>query len=178
MKRFDVGALSIADFVDSFLVCCPECGGCARVTSDSTGRYTRVTDVRLSCPQCHYMGRRAHSGFVTCYSSNSGNFAPGMVGIGALVDAYFHLPLWLQTSCCGDVLWAYNINHLQWLKSFVSATLRTRAQNEHGWSNQSLASRLPKWVKSRNNRPKVLAAIAKLERRMERMHAVWGGEGC
>ena len=78
------------------------------------------------------------------------------------VDWYFHLPLWLQTPCCGEVLWAYNADHLNFLDDFVRATLRENAQTERGWSNQSLRSRLPAWIKATHNRDAVLKGIARL----------------
>ncbi|MGI5171658.1 hypothetical protein ACQEU3_45665 [Spirillospora sp. CA-253888] len=33
-------------------------------------------------------------------------------------------PLWLQRSCCGHVLWAYNVRHLDLLESYAAAKLR------------------------------------------------------
>jgi hypothetical protein len=82
---------------------------------------------------------------------------------GEPVDLYFQYPLWLQTTCCGHTLWAYNLRHLDLLAAFVSAKLReSRRDEKHGWSNQSLYSRLPKWMKSRKNRSTILKTIEKM----------------
>jgi hypothetical protein len=78
--------------------------------------------------------------------------------VGGAEDQYFHLPLWLQTPCCGHILWAYNARHLAFLDEYVQATLRERLTNR----NRSLASRLPLWMKSGQNREDVLAGIARL----------------
>jgi hypothetical protein len=75
-------------------------------------------------------------------------------------DDYFGLPLWLQTECCGRVLWARNEGHLLFLERYVGAQLRERAPNRNG----SLASRLPSWMKQGKNRDEVLACLARLRR--------------
>src|SRR5262249_265980 len=60
---------------------------------------------------------------------------------------HFRLPLWLQVSCCGEILWAFNEDHLAFLEKFIGAQLRERA--EDGWySNHSMTIRLPKWMQS------------------------------
>ena len=76
----------------------------------------------------------------------------------------FHgLDLWLQTMCAGNVLWALDEAHLDFLERYVSATLR-----EQGRGNGSLASRLPRWIKSAENRDAVSAGLARLRRRLPR----------
>ena len=77
-------------------------------------------------------------------------------------DGYFDRPLWMKIPCCGETLWAYNLRHLEFLEEFVSAELRERRQDAHGWSNVSLASRLPKWIQSKKNRKKVIECLKKL----------------
>lgn len=101
------------------------------------------------------------------YSLSLEHYQSGVVCIGAPVDWFFHFPLWLQIPCCSEILWAYNPEHLQFLESYVGALLRERARDEeHGWSNQSLASRLPSWIKSFKNRAGVLKCVEKLKERL------------
>jgi hypothetical protein len=64
----------------------------------------------------------------------------------------------------GKTIWAYNRAHLDALRQFVSAQLRERTVV----ANASLFSRLPAWIKSGRNRKKVLAAIDRLGRRLDR----------
>jgi len=79
-------------------------------------------------------------------------------------DGYFGFDLWLKTSCVGHSLWAFNIKHLEFLESYVSAKLREREEGEKfGWHNSSLASRLPKWIKSSKNREALLKALNELK---------------
>lgn len=75
--------------------------------------------------------------------------------------------LWLVTPCCGEELFAVHETHLAHLESFVGATLRERRRDpEHGWSNQSLDSRLPRWMKDGSNREAVLRGLARLRKRL------------
>ncbi|CAN5499945.1 hypothetical protein BH10ACT3_BH10ACT3_04610 [soil metagenome] len=76
-------------------------------------------------------------------------------------DPMFGLDLWLRAPFRGDLLWAYNAEHLQFLKNYVTARVREREPKQ----NSSLASRLPKWIKSAKNRDDLVAAIEKLEAR-------------
>jgi hypothetical protein len=77
------------------------------------------------------------------------------------------MPLWLVTPCANDVLWAYNLRHLELIESYMAATLRERRQAAtYGWPNSSLVSRLPKWVGAAKNRVQVLKAIARLKARL------------
>jgi hypothetical protein len=84
------------------------------------------------------------------------------ISIGGNFDWYFGLPLWLQISCCRETLWAYNYKHLEFIENYVSANLRERTPN----LNKSVASRLPKWIKSAKNRDEILKAIKKLKSKL------------
>jgi hypothetical protein len=86
------------------------------------------------------------------------------------VDWYFRYPVWLTVACCGETLWAYNREHLDYLESYVSAGLRERTPGEGAPGgtprNRVLSSRLPQWIKSAKNRERILAAIGKLRERL------------
>jgi len=81
---------------------------------------------------------------------------------GASVDWYFRLPLWLQISCCGETLWAYNQKHLEMLENYVAAKLRERTVK----GRNSFLSKLPKWIKSAKNRDEILKGIVKLKKKL------------
>lgn len=157
--RHDATGVFVWTFGDEFLVACPRCAGKASVLPQSRA------DVRLTCASCGLARTWIETSKAIQYGQDAHLFKAGEVSVGAAVDWYFHLKLWLQTPCCGAILWAYNGDHLRWLRAFVSARLRERAHSEgHGWSNQALASRLPKWMTTAKHRAAVLAAIAKIER--------------
>lgn len=77
-------------------------------------------------------------------------------------DPYFGLPLWLQIPVGDKILWAYNYDHLELLKNYVSAKLR-EAQSG---GKYSLTWKLPNFIKVAKNRDKILKAISRLEKKL------------
>ena len=150
-RRFiDDGEL-IYEFGDEFLVVCPRCGGKARVRREPAGSDklgARLVAPRrfvcLNCPHRAYWPGR------------------GAIGVGGRHDWYFRLPLWLEISCCGRALWAYNEKHLEFIESYVAAKLRRRRPLR----NKSVASRFPQWMTSGKNRGEILRAIGKLRQKL------------
>jgi hypothetical protein len=77
------------------------------------------------------------------------------------VDPWFEQPLWLQAPFRGEVLWAFNLRHLDELRAYVAAQHR-----EHGTgTTRSTFARLPAWMTSAKNRAGVLAALDELAQR-------------
>lgn len=89
------------------------------------------------------------------------------------------LPTWcgcrllLQTPCRGEILWALNREHLEYLRSYIAAEQRGREQprpHEHGvkqvlkpaFANQHLTSRLPRWMVVKTSRVDVLKGLERL----------------
>ena len=149
-------------FVDEFLVVCPQCDRRALVRQS-----TEITSPRLLCGHCGL----AHDWQVkkrgVWFSDRVSDSLEGAYVLGAPADPYFHVPLWLQTPCRGHTLWAYNAAHLAFLRAYVRATDRRRAEREDtGPRNQLLESRLPRWVKAAKNRETVARGLAVLERRL------------
>jgi hypothetical protein len=147
---------ALGAFLDEVLLVCPRCAGPA--TSKRLDPAARETAAprRLVCRGCgHMQERRAQA-------------VAGLARVGH--DDYFRLPLWLATPCCGELLWALNARHLAALEAFALAQLRERRRDaEHGWSNQSFASRLPKWIKAAKNRPEVEKALARLRVQLDQV---------
>jgi hypothetical protein len=154
-ERFEDTGDGIYAFMEDTLVVCPQCSGRAvsrQVTTEERPGW--FSPRRLGCTRCAYtkdwsnraISRRWHE----------------------VRDDYFELPLWLQTPCCGEVLWAYNEAHLAYLEDFVRARLRERQRDpKYGWSNHSVASRLPQWMKAGKNREVVLKGLGRLRSRLE-----------
>lgn len=71
------------------------------------------------------------------------------------VDVY---DLRLRRPCAGHVLWATNLDHLAYLRDYVSADLR---EGSHV-PNQRLHHVLPAWMKDAKHRDDVLRCIAQL----------------
>lgn len=153
--RFLTTSGSIYSYMDETLVVCPQCSGRAisrQVDKDAQSGW--FAPRRLTCTACSYAKDWASRGITGHWRDQH--------------DDYFELPLWLQTPCCGDVLWAYSERHLAFLEDFVGARLRERVRDEtYGWTNASLASRLPTWMKAAKNRDEVLKGLARLRTRLQ-----------
>lgn len=156
---------TIYSFSDHFLVVCPRC--CAQATVRSVVIEEKTRQNSLICENCGYAKRQEQSVFGSyVFNQDPVVFNENEIGIGAPVDWYFHLPLWLQTECIGHMLWAYNLDHLNYLTEYVEAEVHERRRDEYGWRNSSLASRLPKWIKKSKNRNAVLKGIKDLKVRL------------
>lgn len=119
------------------------------------------------CPRCgRWLGRRSirnltKSGKVVracpCGAEVLAKVSKS-VTIGAPVDPWFRLPVWLQRRFRDELLWAYNRRHLLFLRDYVAADLRQRQPRRKG----TLASSLPQWLKSGADREAILKAIEDL----------------
>ncbi len=135
---------------DPTLILCPKCSKLAKI-------FPMENDaVRAVCEYCNFQNavpnsRRAFA----WYDENP-------------TDGYFGYDLFLQTPCAGKSLWVFNLRHLKVLEEYVGAQLRERANDpDVGWSNSSLTSRLPKWLKSAKNKKAILKGILKLKKKLE-----------
>lgn len=130
--------------------------------------------ISVVCPHCEHEalvlagehpGDEARFVCSHCGKSKEGGSVDRVIRIGEPFDCYFGFPLWLSTDFKGHRLFAYNRSHLRFLREFVEDPLRERAPDEHGWSNQSLQSRLPKWMLSAANREGILRKLEDLEKK-------------
>ncbi|WP_299556942.1 hypothetical protein [Seonamhaeicola sp.] len=76
-------------------------------------------------------------------------------------DNYFGLPLWLTDNFGGNSFWAFNYDHLEYLKEYILADLREK----NGRTHWTMVEKLPDWMKSGKNREKLIKLITELERK-------------
>jgi len=134
----------VRHLADEILVKCPNCRHCARAGRPVWSEKDRIFRVPMSCLQC---GRQHEFVLNNCHYWNA-------------------LPLWLTTSCCGELLWAFNSRHVAALQDFVAAGLR---ENKLGHrTNRHLFMSLPRWITSKKNRPDVLRGLKRLQAKLSR----------
>jgi hypothetical protein len=153
LKTFTDSGEMLLKFMDKYAVVCPRCQKCARVAVIDTTAPLLFASRKLTCGNCAYTAEWRSNGVVSRFSDEPR-------------DWYFQQPFFYRTACCGHELWIFNRRHLEFLKDFVGAKIRSRSKGEYGWSNRSLASRLPKWISAASHRDDVLAALVKLERNL------------
>lgn len=148
----------IYEFLNDIYVVCPSCQKRALVKSPVfTFGKKEEKEIRLICTHCGHSKRLDECTDSILLPSLHNPIKGKYLIIGAQVDPYFHLPLWLMAPCCNETLWAYNYRHIDFLKLHVGAKLRER--NGLDLSNKSLGSRLPKWICSQKNRTTILKAL-------------------
>ncbi len=146
-KRFQDNGLSKYSYTTRILVKCPRCSALAQIVTADLHKIS--SDRKLVCTHCGLNKLKSSPGYGFSYKP---------------VDPFFGELLWLQVNCCGKTLWFFNYEHMFKVKSYVEASLRENLRFSHGWSNRSMVSRLPNWVKSAKNRNNVLKAISNLEK--------------
>lgn len=146
------GFTYIENFINNIDVICPNCRAKALVTSNPETRFT--------CTACGQS--KIWEGTPNAFYTGPIVFSSGIL-LGKPVDCFFRYPLWYTKSVRNETLFAYNLEHLTFLENFIDNKRRERAKNEHGWSNQSLESRLPKWMLSAKNRDDIVKAIIDLK---------------
>ena len=157
-STFTDTGLILEDFAKCMYVRCPRCNQCACVMR------LPVDERDISSGGSWRFQQTFHPRKFSCLHCGLARLWQGSVQLrGGPYDWYFRFPLWLQTPCCGEILWAFNEEHVEFLERYVSATQRIKFHQE-GWvRNGTLASRLPTWMKRANNRAEVIKGLARLK---------------
>ncbi|HVO42213.1 MAG TPA: hypothetical protein VMT34_06310 [Aggregatilineales bacterium] len=151
--RFRDDGSTIYRMLDEILVVCPRCQSCARIAILTPGDRDWFAPRRLTCRHCGHARDWAERQIARYWGRPA-------------VDDFFHEPLWLQTPCGNEILWAYNLKHLTLLERYVGASLREHRRGpDGGWQNSALVNRLPRWISSAKNRAAVLKTLQKLRGR-------------
>ncbi|MEU6674310.1 hypothetical protein [Streptomyces sp. NPDC046925] len=156
LRHHETG-VQLTRFAGRILVVCPACGGRAVVLPRPglpVPRYfteLQFQPRRLACGAC---------GAVADWEPEVRG--AGLVGaaLGGSEDPFFRRPLWLQTRCAGEILWAYDEEHAAELTAYVGARLRERGGTQ---PTMSMIARLPSWMKRADNRSAVLAGLETLQ---------------
>jgi len=155
----------IYDFLKDILVVCPQCSNSAIVKSDGFSFCDHDKDIRVICTSCGFNKKLTEKPTSVLYSASNEKTIEGRhLMIGVPIDPFFHLQLWIRENVNGNLLWAYNYEHLEFIRTFINSKLRER--NGQEFSNKSLGSRLPKWMTSKSNRETVLKTIEKIRARV------------
>ncbi len=148
-------------YLDEFIqqdiaVVCPTCERLAVVTKTDLSLTNSIgAKAKCTCRNCGYAKVREE------LSSSKRKVLSQKEG----TDPFFYYPLWFVTNFAGNILWAYNEAHLDFLLAHVGATHRERTIQT--MINRSVASRLPRWMTSRKNRGQVLKAMLQLKEKKD-----------
>ena len=129
---------------------CPDCA--ERVEKLIENVTVKKEEIKVKCQNCGLT--RAYK---PRYIEKEWVFDPK----GEIADPFYKLPLWLSGQIKKNTFWAYNYDHLEYLKGYIEAKLRTRS----GWNYTSMVEKLPNWIKSKKNREELIKLIEKLEKK-------------
>lgn len=135
MTKFEDKGELLSHFYNYRIVTCPKCT-----------KPVDFSNLKVTCTHCGY-----HKEFKRMDSSSK------------LVPITVEIEDFLKTPCCGNTLWAINLEHLDFLERYVESDLRERIPN----INKSLASRLPQWIKNKKNRNEILKGITRLRLKLK-----------
>ncbi|HMW39023.1 MAG: hypothetical protein K1X68_07330 [Saprospiraceae bacterium] len=158
MKRtFDSYHVTLYEFVREILVVCPNCSQLALVSSGNFQEFkAKIEGLNLSCKHCGYSRRLEPIERRQSPAQKNGV----ILKFGNAIDPFFHAELWLLTNYRSRTLWAYNIEHLDFICRIISSDLRER--HHAGRTIRGIGSRLPKWILAANARKDLLNLISKL----------------
>ena len=112
----------------------------------------KVDEITIPCTHC---------GTTRTYKPKNEEYKIGYETKGRAADPIFGLPLWFRADVRGDLLWAYNRDHLKEIKSYVTSKLRERQTTTH----TTMVERLPNFIKDSKNRATIVKVIERLERK-------------
>lgn len=131
------------------------------------------TEVLVVCPSCHkqalssvdYANKKSRLLCSSCGYNRVKTTETRIFGIKGHLElaahVYFRVELWLELPFKGEVIWAYNYAHLDYLESYISATLREHKDRSHF----TLLEKLPKFYHDAKNRTALLKLINKMRKR-------------
>lgn len=146
----------IYDYINRIDIECEKCTRRALVTSNPENR----RETKLICSNCGYT--KLWKGESSSYDFGSGSQDSSVISIGQPVDCYFKSKLWFSTIYNGESLFAYNLEHLNFLIDYIGDKLRKRAKVNGQWRNGSLESRLPEWMLKAQNRESIVKELMQL----------------
>lgn len=106
---------------------------------------------KTKCPHCNFQEEWKTKTYRVKEESKLDN--------GLVREMWYDLPLWFQKEFDGNIFWAYNLDHIDYLERYIKADLRER--NNKGSYNGTMISRLPQFVKAAKNREKLFKILKK-----------------
>ena len=142
-QRFTDQKKTLRDFYREVWVVCPSCSGKAFARHlDNSGK------VQLSCASCAY---------AKAYDIKQ----PSGHRVYMAAHHYFDARLWLQAPFRQHMIFAYNLEHLNYLEAYIQAGLREKKDRTHF----TLLEKLPRFYHQQKNREDLLKVIRKLKHR-------------
>ncbi|TYR81660.1 hypothetical protein FZC66_07455 [Priestia megaterium] len=145
-NQYEVQQQFLAKFLDFILVKCPNCELCARVTKAANSQESSAYASHIcTCPHCSYTNATVSHDKIEIQSNEA-------------IDPFFRLPLYLTAQCQNHVLWAYNLEHLQYIESYIEVK-----QKNDCFVPPTFDLYLPDWITDKRVQEEALTEIQRLK---------------
>ncbi len=132
---------------------CPECGKRISLKIDKVAN--KKESMKIPCKHC---------GFTESYKPKYIEYEIVADDISNGEEPFFNVDLWLCKEYKGNLFWATNYKHLEYLKQYIEAKIRVRGYFYIDFRyNMTMAAKLPQFIKSGKNRDNLLKIIKQLE---------------
>jgi DNA-directed RNA polymerase subunit RPC12/RpoP len=145
--RFTDKNYRLSDFENEVWVVCPSC-------SKQAISMLKISEkkARLVCAHC---GHHAVASAMNEYEKGK------TLEVKQAAHLFFDAELWFATPFKGEVFWAYNPEHLEYLEQYIAAKIREHKDRSHF----TLLEKLPKFYHEAKNREGLLKVIDKLNKK-------------
>ncbi len=143
-------------------VICSSCGEKAVVKVAQRQKNDTAPAVEMRCTACDCEKSLMHKPGIVIYTSEPGMIKGRYAIVGANIDPYFHMPLWLTIPCGDQLLWAYNYDHLNFIQQELQRQLTPEEENDEP---ETRTVRLPGWMHTTHDTELILNCIARLKAR-------------
>ncbi len=132
---------------------CPECG--KRITVNINKVTQKKQSMKIPCKNCGFT-----ESYIPKYVKRE--IIYGDIKNGK--ERFFNADLWLKKEYRGNLFWATNYKHLEYLKEYIQAKIRISDYSyiDFHW-NMTMVAKLPQFIKSGKNRESLLKIIQQLE---------------
>ena len=132
---------------------CTNCGVTYRVEIEDESKQN-YKNLFVNCPRCNFLQQGKVQKVKQKYYYGYNILKGGK-------DPHFGLELWYLDNFKDGVIWALNLEHLEYLISYISADLR---ESPHGFEmSKTQSDHLPTFMKEAKNREAILKKLSKMK---------------
>ena len=127
---------------------CKKCGTSINTSCETNGKKDCIPKAQNEdCPRCKTTNELEISWSIIHLTKDP-------------IDPYLGLNLWYQKNIKNNILWFYNIEHMEYIEDYISSTIRERGLYN---GKYSIITNLPTWIKDAKNRSTILKTIKQLK---------------
>ena len=148
--------VELSSFRSTLIIHCPNCNKRSILRNENSQGFLKGS---IICSDCGYNKKIDESDYIIY--GDGDEIIESRTSCDYNKSNHLKLKFWYSKIYKGKTFWAYNTEHLDFIREFVTSKLRERNMSEI--KNRSIGSRLPKWMTSSKNRTDIIKLIAELD---------------